>query len=61
MGRKLNTRVKVGVEMIEKVSENEYKRNGNIVAQIVARVAPGQTLENRDTDSIYTNHPHGMA
>ena len=39
MGRKFNIRVKVGVEMIEKVSENEYKRNGNIVGQIVARVA----------------------
>ena len=49
------------MEMSEKVSENEYKRNGNIVAQIVARVAPGQTLENRDTNSIYANHPHGIA
>ena len=39
MGGKLNIRVKVSVEMSEKVSENEYKRNGNIVAQIVARVA----------------------
>ena len=61
MGGKLNIRVKVSVEMSEKVSENEYKRNGNIVAQIVARVAPGQTLENRDTNSIYANHPHGIA
>ena len=39
MGRKFNIRGKVSVEMSEKVSENEYKRNGNIVAQIVARVA----------------------
>ena len=40
MGRKFNRRGKIGVDMIKKVSENEYKRNGNIVAQIVARVAP---------------------